>query len=287
LVAGNAAAEDPEEVIEEYGLSLTAGGGVAGFTDADMRDTADVGGLWDVRAAFGTKMPLAIEAGYQGSAQGIQAIGLDSDAVLLGTSLEALARVNVLPAATFTLRLPARPGAATTNVGPPRRQRLRRPTPDRWRRRHLPLSGLIADARVQRRRGDDLIQSDTSDKVDMHTWGATARSATSSGVRGSLAARGQTRLARAVPRQITRGRSADLIASVARQAVVVVIGSAWLPVYRRSWRHQQIDVVFDLPAVRWCTRGGGCSSPASSGPSSCGVTAAWSRSPTAPPSTCR
>lgn len=83
--------------MEEYGLNLTAGGGVGGFTQEEMRDTTKVGGLWDVRAAFGTRKPLGIEAAYIGSAQAIDAIGLDANAILIGNAVEALARVNVLP----------------------------------------------------------------------------------------------------------------------------------------------------------------------------------------------
>lgn len=97
LVAGNAAADEPSTIVEEYGLNLTAGGGIGGFTQEEMRNATEVSGLWDVRAAFGTRKPLAIEAAYIGSAQAIDAIGLDANAILLGNAVEALARVNVLP----------------------------------------------------------------------------------------------------------------------------------------------------------------------------------------------
>ncbi|KAB2898081.1 MAG: porin family protein [Kofleriaceae bacterium] len=101
LFANGAAAqaydEEDEDLLSRIGLALTVGGGVSGFTNEEMRDTADVGGTWDVRAAFGTRSPIALEAGYVGSAQAIDAIGLDTDAVLVGTALEGLARVNLLP----------------------------------------------------------------------------------------------------------------------------------------------------------------------------------------------
>ncbi len=85
---------------QPIGISLTVGGGVIGFTDESMRDTTSAGGMWDVRAAIGTRSPIAVEAAYIGTAQGIDTVGLDDSAVLIGTGVEAVARVNLLPLAT-------------------------------------------------------------------------------------------------------------------------------------------------------------------------------------------
>lgn len=182
LVAGNAAAEEPE-LITEYGMSLTAGGGVAGFTDETMRDTADVGGAWDVRAALGTRSPIAIEAAYVGSAQSIQAIGLDNDAVLLGTGVEALARVNVLPDEDFTPYVFAGAGWKRydlTNV-----DTNTSAVSDSDDLLEIPMgvgaayrfSGFVADVRGEFRAATDadLIAQDTDEEIEMHTWGATAQ----------------------------------------------------------------------------------------------------------------
>lgn len=89
-----ALAEDQADVLTRYGASITAGGGVGGFADNEMRETTDVGGSWDVRAAIGTRTLIGFEAGYLGTAQGIDAIGLDTNAVLLGTALQGVARLN-------------------------------------------------------------------------------------------------------------------------------------------------------------------------------------------------
>ncbi|KAB2906908.1 MAG: outer membrane beta-barrel protein [Kofleriaceae bacterium] len=89
-----------EEESQPIGISLTVGGGVIGFTDESMRDTTSAGGMWDVRAAIGTRSPIAVEAAYIGSAQDINSVGLDDSAVLLGTGVEAVARVNLLPKET-------------------------------------------------------------------------------------------------------------------------------------------------------------------------------------------
>lgn len=79
------------------GIAISVGGGVFGFTAEAMRETTSAGGMWDVRAAIGTRSPIAFEAAYIGTAQGIDTVGLDDSARLVGTGVEAVARVNLLP----------------------------------------------------------------------------------------------------------------------------------------------------------------------------------------------
>lgn len=90
--------EDPNrpDLITPYGLSAAVGGGVIGFLDGDMTDFADVGGAWEVRAAFGTRLPVGAELAYTGGAMNIDALGLDEDARLISTGLEGVIRANVL-----------------------------------------------------------------------------------------------------------------------------------------------------------------------------------------------
>jgi hypothetical protein len=76
------------------GFALTAGGGVQGFTGDTMRNTTADGGNWDVRAGFGTRLPVSIEASYLGSAQQINALGLDSNALLVGNGVQGNLRIN-------------------------------------------------------------------------------------------------------------------------------------------------------------------------------------------------
>jgi hypothetical protein len=82
--------------LRSYGLSLSVGAGVIGFTDSTMRDTTKTGGLWDVRVGLMTNRALGLELAYEGGLQAIDALGLDTDAQLLSTEVEALARVNFL-----------------------------------------------------------------------------------------------------------------------------------------------------------------------------------------------
>ena len=95
--------EEADEVVEEaggvlsrYGLSVAAGGGVMGFLGGTIRDYTAPGGTWDVRVTFGTRKRLAGEVMYYGVAQGIDALGLDDDATLVGHGLDGALRLNVL-----------------------------------------------------------------------------------------------------------------------------------------------------------------------------------------------
>jgi hypothetical protein len=77
-----------------YGFAISAGGGTGGFTNDALRGTTDVGGEWGVRLTFGTRSPIAVEASYIGSAQTIDALGLDSSAILVGNGVQAALRLN-------------------------------------------------------------------------------------------------------------------------------------------------------------------------------------------------
>ncbi len=79
------------------GISLGVGGGISGFTTETMRDTTDTGGTWTARLVFGTASPVAVEGAYVGSAQSIHALGLDSNAILVGNGAQGDVRLNALP----------------------------------------------------------------------------------------------------------------------------------------------------------------------------------------------
>ncbi len=79
-----------------FGLGLSVGGGVVGNTASRARNFTDVGGSWDARLTFGTRSILAAEAAYIGTAQNIDAIGLDNDAILVSNGAEAAARLNIV-----------------------------------------------------------------------------------------------------------------------------------------------------------------------------------------------
>lgn len=77
-----------------FGMSASIGGGIIGFSDEDARVFTDIGGSWEARFMLGTRQMLAAEVAYTGAAHAIDALGLDSDALLISTGLEGLARFN-------------------------------------------------------------------------------------------------------------------------------------------------------------------------------------------------
>lgn len=95
LVPGVASAED-NTLVAGYPVSASFGGGVMGFTDSTTRDFATEGGTWEARVGFNTTGIVALEAAYVGSLQNIDALGLDNNATLLGTGVEANVRINFL-----------------------------------------------------------------------------------------------------------------------------------------------------------------------------------------------
>jgi hypothetical protein len=86
--------EEEDSGFEWPGVTLTIGGGIDDFVDDDMRATTEMGGSWNVRGTFGARSYLAFEASYIGSAQGIEAFDIDTDAVLVGNGAQGALRLN-------------------------------------------------------------------------------------------------------------------------------------------------------------------------------------------------
>ncbi|MBA3393081.1 MAG: outer membrane beta-barrel protein [Deltaproteobacteria bacterium] len=87
--------------MSDIGFALAAGAGVDGFTDATARGATNDGGGWDVRAIIGTRLRVAGEIAYIGSAQRIDALGVDENALLVGNGVQADVRINVLRGRTL------------------------------------------------------------------------------------------------------------------------------------------------------------------------------------------
>jgi hypothetical protein len=81
------------------GVSATLGGGLTGFTDQTMRDVVSdtVGSLWNLRVTIGSHTPIAVDLGYIGTAQSIDALSGTQNATLVGTTAEGALRWNILP----------------------------------------------------------------------------------------------------------------------------------------------------------------------------------------------
>lgn len=81
------------------GIGVQAGGGIAGFTDSGMRDVVQgpVGGLWGLRASFGTHIPLGVDVSYVGMAASLETLTGADNGTLIGTAFDASLRYNILP----------------------------------------------------------------------------------------------------------------------------------------------------------------------------------------------
>lgn len=77
------------------GAGLLLGGGVQDFTGSNIRSVTGTAGFWNARMVFGTRQIVGFEAAYVGSAQSIEMLGLDSDAMLLSNGAEGAVRVNL------------------------------------------------------------------------------------------------------------------------------------------------------------------------------------------------
>jgi len=90
----------PAEVVRhdtpasKIGIEALVGGGAVGFIDSAARNTVNTGGSWDVRLTFGSRLPIAIEGAYVGSAQSIEALGLSTNSRLIGNGVEGDLRLN-------------------------------------------------------------------------------------------------------------------------------------------------------------------------------------------------
>ncbi|MCZ7677344.1 MAG: hypothetical protein M5U28_00610 [Sandaracinaceae bacterium] len=79
------------------GVTASVGGGTEGFVENNATGFTQVGGGWNVRVGLLTRFLLSPELAYIGSAQDIDAVGLDNDAILLSNGGEANLRLNILP----------------------------------------------------------------------------------------------------------------------------------------------------------------------------------------------
>lgn len=81
---------------ELVGFGMAIGGGVDDFVGDTASGSTGTGGSWTVRGTIGTRSMLALEGAYIGSAQSIDRLGLDNDAVLVGNGAQADVRLNLL-----------------------------------------------------------------------------------------------------------------------------------------------------------------------------------------------
>lgn len=88
--------DDRPSLMSGLGMDAEIGGGVQRFIDSGLTNVANTGGNWTARIIVGTRTHFAGEAAYVGTAQGMKALGLSDNAVLLSNGVEAAVRWNVL-----------------------------------------------------------------------------------------------------------------------------------------------------------------------------------------------
>jgi hypothetical protein len=160
------------------GVEATVGGGAIGFIDQNSRAASGTGASWEARLMFGSRLPIAVETAYVGSVQGIDALGLSTDAFLVGNGVEGTLRVNLIRARvqpylfagagwthyqltntnTNTSSLLARDDVGTVPMGAGITARV--------------VGGLIFDVRGTYRAtfNDDLLRTTGANSNSMQTW---------------------------------------------------------------------------------------------------------------------
>jgi len=172
--------------LERYGVAFVLGGGVDGFTDDSMRSSTKDGGSWDARAIFGTRDWVGFEAAYIGSAQSINALGLDNNALLVGNGVQGNLRLNLTK--NQLVQPFAFAGAAWRHYNLQNQGINTSDVRDSDDVLEIPVGvglaykyeGFMIDARGEFRaaKGEDLMPSlsglDGDSRAEMHRWGVNA-----------------------------------------------------------------------------------------------------------------
>jgi hypothetical protein len=85
----------PRRPGSSIGIGAMVGGGLTGFVDPQTRAFTNTGPSWDARITIGTRLPIAFEGAYLGSAQNISALGIDDQALIVGNGAEGALRLNL------------------------------------------------------------------------------------------------------------------------------------------------------------------------------------------------
>jgi outer membrane protein OmpA-like peptidoglycan-associated protein len=196
MVAPQSSAREDDDASDDHlitriGMAATVGGGVVDFLDGEARDLGDMGGAWEARLTVGTRLPVAIEAAYVGSVHNIDALGLDTSAVLLGTAVETDLRVNFT---TWMLQPYVFGGIGYTRYNVSNEDFNTSSVNDQEEMGHIPVGaglgyqfgGLLVDLRGTLRPAfqDDLVDEpateddpldDSDTATDLDTWSVAAR----------------------------------------------------------------------------------------------------------------
>lgn len=175
-------------MFDHRSMSVTAGGGVVGYSNDETNDFIDTGGAYQVRLQVGSRSMLGLELAYVGSANDIEALGLDPDATVLGNGVEGALRYNI----TVTKWQPyLLVGAAWKSYSVVNDNFNTSATVNdsdgvfevplalglTWHQAPAGENGLVADARLDYRlsAGNDLLGGANGGGPDLNNWVATLR----------------------------------------------------------------------------------------------------------------
>jgi hypothetical protein len=180
-----------EPLVSGVGVAITVGGGVEQPVSGALRRAIGPAGLWEVRAAIATRLPLSTELAYLGTASTIERAGAQAG-TLVSTGVEVLLRANLSTSSRWrpylligrALRYYRVTGAAHEKGAPPAGGSDRDVVLD------LPagvgcmlhLDGMVVDVRGAFRAamGSELVVADPESGqeatyVETHSWSVTAR----------------------------------------------------------------------------------------------------------------
>lgn len=97
--AGEMKTGEAEPIIEgalftPLGAGMLVTGGYKNFVEPGVTDTLTPGGYWDIRGILGTRSFVGLEAAYHGSAQDVEAIGLQEQSYVVSNGVEGAIRLN-------------------------------------------------------------------------------------------------------------------------------------------------------------------------------------------------
>jgi hypothetical protein len=81
--------------VGRLGTGMLLGGGFEDFTNTALRDMTGGAGSWNARVLAGTRQFVGVEAAYVGAARGVDALGVQSNALLVSNGVEGAVRLNV------------------------------------------------------------------------------------------------------------------------------------------------------------------------------------------------
>jgi hypothetical protein len=81
--------------VGRLGAGMLLGGGFEDFTNTGLRNMTGGAGSWNARVLAGTRQFVGVEAAYVGAARGVDALGVQSNALLVSNGVEGAVRLNI------------------------------------------------------------------------------------------------------------------------------------------------------------------------------------------------